>query len=172
MLEKVVVRNSKILTVLGALALAGCDARQAAPKEQLLSPRREAAIGVDVRAFALKVAHDVTEEGPAAWRKHFLESPAFFMAADGNLQFPDSASASAGIQALARTMQHIDLRWGDDIRVDPLGPNLAMIAMPYREAIVTSSGNRVDSAGFFTGVVEFRDGQWRFRDAHWSSAKP
>ncbi len=155
-----------------AVACAACGTRQTdSAKSQPLSARREAAIDVDVRAFALDVARDITAEGPAAWRRHFSESPAFFMAADGNLQFPDSASATAGIQALTRTIQHIDLKWADNLRVDALAPDLALIATPYHETIVTSSGARVDSTGFFTGVTEFRDGRWRFRNAHWSSIR-
>jgi hypothetical protein len=155
-----------------AVACAACGTRQTdSTKSQPLSARREAAIDVDVRAFALDVARDITQEGPAAWRRHFSESPAFFMAADGNLQFPDRASATAGIQALTRTIQHIDLKWSDNLRVDPLAADLALIATPYHEIIVTSSGSRVDSTGFFTGVTEFRDGRWRFRNAHWSSIR-
>jgi hypothetical protein len=154
------------------LGCAACGTRQTdLHQAQFLSARRESAIGVDARAFALDVARDVTALGPAAWRKHFSESPAFFMATDGNLQFPDSASAIAGIEALTRTIQHVDLTWSDDLRVDALGPNMALIASPYHEIIVTSSGRRVDSTGFFTGVAEFRDGRWRFRNAHWSSAR-
>ena len=154
-----------------AFGLCGCAQRSAdASKSLVLSARRESAIVVDARGFAFDVARDVTAEGPAAWRKHFAESPAFFMAADGILEFPDSASATAGIQALARTIQHIDLTWSGDLRVDALGPNMAMIATPYHEIITTNSGTRADSTGFFTGVAEFRDGHWRFRNAHWSSA--
>jgi len=162
-------RNLALLIVLGCAA---CGTPQTDPqKGQFLSARRESAIDVDARAFALDVARDVTALGPAAWRKHFSESPAFFMAADGNLQFPDSASATAGIEALTKTIQHIDLTWRDDLRVDALGPNMALIASPYHEIIVTNSGARIDSTGFFTGVAEFRDGRWRFRNAHWSSAR-
>ena len=162
----------RALVFLSACALASCNSRSAETwQPPPLSARREAAINVDVRAFAIAVAQDVTREGPAAWRKYFSESPAFFMAADGNLQFPDSATATAGIQALTRTIQHIDLKWGDDLRVDPLAPNLAMIAAPYHEVILTTSGSQLDSRGFFTAVVEFRDGQWRFRNLHWSAAK-
>ena len=156
-----------------ACVLTACGPRSADSRQpQPLSARREAAIDVDVRAFAVAVAQDVTRDGPAAWRKYFSESPAFFMAADGQLQFPDGASAAAGIQALTRTIQHIDLKWGDDLRVDPLAPTLAMIAAPYHEVMVTSSGTRLDSRGFFTGLVEFRDGRWLFRNVHWSAAKP
>lgn len=155
-----------------ACGLCACGPREVDPHTpQVLSARRESAIVVDVRGFASDVARDVTAEGPSAWRRHFSDSPAFFMAADGNLQFPDSAAASAGIDALAKTIQHIDLKWGDDLRVDALAPNMALIASPYHEVITTSSGVRLDSTGFFTGVVEFRDGGWRFRNVHWSSAR-
>ena len=171
-LRRLVVRGAPfaLVVVLGCNA---CSRQQTDPRNaQFLSARRESAIGVDARAFAFDVARDVTAEGPAAWRKHFSQSPAFFMAADGNLQFPDSASATVGIEALTKTIKHIDLTWSDDLRVDALGPNMALIASPYHEIIVTSSGARVDSTGFFTGVAEFRDGHWRFRNAHWSSTRP
>jgi hypothetical protein len=159
--------------LVAVLGCAACGRQQTDPHAaQFLSARRESAIDVDARAFALDVARDVTAEGPAAWRKHFSESPAFFMAADGNLQFPDSTSATAGIEALTKTIKHIDLTWSDDLRVDALGPNMALIASPYHEVMVTSSGARVDSTGFFTGVAEFRNGHWRFRNAHWSSSRP
>lgn len=164
--------SRRSLMLLIVLAGGACRTQPEDPrKPRFLSARRESAIDVDARAFAFDVARDVTSQGPSAWRKHFSDSPAFFMAADGNLQFPDSASASAGIDALTKTIQHIDLTWSDDLRVDALSPNMALIASPYHEVITTSSGTRVDTAGFFTGVAEFRDGHWRFRNAHWSSAR-
>jgi hypothetical protein len=131
-----------------------------------------AAVDKDVRAFARVVAQDVSQEGPAAWRRHFADSPAFFMASDGQLAFPNSAAATAGIQAFARTIKTISLEWGDDLRVDPLTPRLAVMAASWREIRVDAAGARVDQAGFFTGVVEYRDGRWQFRDAHWSVAHP
>src|SRR5262245_34951057 len=64
------------------------------------SPVQEFAADVDrsVRAFARTVAHDVTQQGPAAWRRHFVDGPTFFMASEGRLVFPNSASATTGIQ--------------------------------------------------------------------------
>ena len=56
-----------------------------------------------MRAFAQTVARDITSEGPAAWRRHFSDSPSFFMAAEGRLEFPDSAAASRGIQISRRS---------------------------------------------------------------------
>jgi hypothetical protein len=41
---------------------------------------------------------------------YFSDSPSFFIAAEGRLQFPDSAAASRGIQDLTRIIKHIELR--------------------------------------------------------------
>jgi len=131
-----------------------------------------AAVEQSVRAYAQAVAHDITQEGPAAWRRHFADSPSFFMASEGRLVFPNSASATAAIQELARTMKSIELRWGDDLRVDPLTPDLAVVAASWHEVQVSTDGHRVEESGFFTGIAEHRDGRWQFRNVHWSVAGP
>jgi len=131
-----------------------------------------AAVEHAVRAYAQAVARDITQNGPAAWRRHFADSPSFFMASEGRLVFPNSASATAAIQELARTMKSIELRWGDDLRVDPLTPDLAVVAASWHEVQVSTDGRRVEENGFFTGIVEHRDGRWQFRNAHWSVAGP
>jgi len=74
-----------------------------------------------------------------------------------------------GIRDLPRLIQRIELEWGDDLRVDPMAPNLAMMAASYHEVQVSPAGTRVDERGFFTGTAEYRDGRWQFRNAHWSS---
>jgi hypothetical protein len=130
---------------------------------------RAAEIDREVRAFAQTVAHDVSHEGPAAWDRHFSESPAFFMASDGHLVFANRASATAGIQDLVRGIKQIDLQWGSDLRVDPLAPDLAVLAAPYHEILTDAFGNRVDVSGYFTGIAEYNRGRWQLRDAHWSS---
>ena len=133
-----------------------------------LTPASATAVEDGVRSFTRAVAHDVTQDGPAAWRKHFSDGPSFFMAADGLLVFPNSTAATAGIHDLARTFKQIELRWGDDLRVDPLTPDLAVVAASYHEVRVNTAGQRVEESGFFTGVAEYRDGRWQFRNAHWS----
>jgi len=125
-----------------------------------------------VKAFARTVARDITRDGPAAWQRYFADSPAFFMASEGHLVFPDSATATTAIHELARTIRHMELQWGEDLRVDPLAPGLAMVAASWHEVRVDQAGGRVDESGFFTGVAESRNGSWRFRDAHWSVATP
>jgi len=137
-----------------------------------LTPTRAAAVEKDVRAYASAVAHDVTQEGPLAWRRHFSDGPAFFMASEGRLVFPSSASATTGIQDFARTVRHIELAWGDDLRVDALTPELAGIATPWHEIRVDANGHRVDESGYFTAIAEYRGGHWQLRNAHWSVAAP
>jgi len=139
-------------------------------------PRSDAAFSAgvadSVRAFMETVARDVTRDGPAAWRRQFADDAAFFMAAEGRLVFPSAESAANGIDQLTRVIAHIELRWGNDVRVDPLGPGLAMVGASYTEVRADTAGHRVEEAGFFTGLAEHRAAGWRFRDAHWSVVGP
>jgi hypothetical protein len=156
--------------LLVVLCVACSSRHDLSSRSQSLTPARAAAVEKDVRAYASAVAHDVTEQGPSAWRRHFTDSPSFFMASGGQLVFPDSATATKGIQDFARTIQHMELQWGADLRIDPLTPELAVMAAPWHEIRVDTTGNRVDESGFFTAIAEYRDGRWQFRNAHWSEA--
>jgi len=160
--------------LLAAFALAGCGAHPAASREsqQSLTLAQANAVDAGVRAFAQTVAHDVTQDGPLAWEKHFGDSPAFFMAVNGRLAFPDRATATAAMPNIARAFKHIELHWGDDLRVDPLTTNLALVATSWHEVIVDAADHQMDEKGYFTGIAEYRDGQWQFRDAHWSAPLP
>ena len=129
------------------LASSGCErghgSAGAAPPS--LSPATRAAVTDAVRQFAQDVAHDVTREGPAAWGRYFSPSPSFFMASDGRLVFSSAASAARGIDDLTRTIKSIELRWGDDLRVDPLTPDLAaqadyLVAMTRGHLLALASG--------------------------------
>jgi hypothetical protein len=156
--------------LLAAFALAGCSDRAAGSAEpQSLPPARAAAIGESARTFMRTVAHDVTQEGPLAWLEFFDNGPGFFMAVNGQLAFPNAAAAEEGTQNFARTINHIELTWGDDLRVDPLTAELAVVAASWREIQVDKAGRRMEETGYFTGLTEYRDGHWRFRDAHWSA---
>ena len=156
--------------LLAAFGSAGCSARAAASAElQSLTPASAAAIEESARTFMHTVAHDVTQEGPLAWLKFFSTGPEFFMAVNGQLAFPNAAAAKEGTQNFARTHNHIELTWGDDLRIDPLTAELAVVAASWREIQVDKAGHRIETAGYFTGLAEYRDGRWRFRDAHWSA---
>ena len=156
--------------LLAAFSSAGCSARTAGSAElQSLTPANAAAIDESARTFMHTVAHNVTQEGPLAWLKFFNTGPEFFMAVNGQLAFPNAAAAKEGTQNFARTINHIDLTWGDDLRVDPLTAQLAVVAASWREIQVDKAGHRIEEAGYFTALAEYRDGRWRFRDAHWSA---
>lgn len=158
------------LTSVGAVAILAVlvTAAPCTTFGQALTANRAAQITKDVKKFARTVAHDVTEEGPTAWRRHFADTPSFFMASEGRLVFPNSAAATHAIDELSRAIKKIELRWGDDLRVDPLTPNLAVLATTYHETRTNAAGQRAEEDGYFTGIVEYRSGRWQFRDAHWS----
>jgi hypothetical protein len=171
--KELVMRNGQWGPLLLVVVCVACGSRHDLPgMSQSLTPARASAVERDVRAYADAVAHDVTQQGPAAWRTHFADSPSFFMASEGHLVFPDSASATKGIQDFARTINHMELHWGEDLRVDPLTPELAVMAVPWHEIRVDTGGKRVDENGFFTAIAEYRNGHWQFRNAHWSVASP
>jgi hypothetical protein len=153
--------------LLAAILSAGCSSGS-----RPLTSTRAGEVDKEVRVFARDVARGVTREGPAAWRRYFSEGPEFFMAADGRLAFPNGASAMAAIPDLARTIRQIDLQWGEEMRVDPLTPDLAVMAAPYHEVLTGPAGDRVSEEGYFTGTTEYKGGRWQFRNAHWSVVVP
>jgi len=163
-------RKLRIRSLLLAVTLAACvlGAAGASPSN---SPTRDGATSVDqaVRAFMQTVSHSVTQDGPMAWIKYFDASPAFFMAVNGQIAFPNPAAAQEGTRKFAQTIRHIELNWGDDLRVDPLTNEFAVVAVSWREIQLDTTGHSVTETGYFTGLVEYRKGQWQFRNAHWSS---
>ena len=161
------------LTLVSSLVLAGCGLGVDVPLvSSPISAAQKAAVEQEVRQFAALVSRDVTQEGPAAWQKHFADDPAFFMAAEGKLQFPNRQAAREGIEGLTRILPHIELNWGDDLRIDPLTAEFAQVATSWHEVLVDKDGHRMEEAGFFTGLVEKRGRQWQFRNAHWSVVAP
>jgi len=158
-------RVTKPTLILLLLPLCACVSRQT-------NSARLAEVKADVQSFTRAVAENVTREGPSAWGTYFETGPSFFMAVDGHVQFQDGASAQAAIPNLVRAIKKIELQWGDALRVDPLTQEFAVVAAPWHEIVTFANGNRVDSSGYFTAVAENRNGQWQFRDAHWSTAQP
>jgi len=159
--------------LLAGIVFAGCLTSIAGASEpSRLAPEGAAAVDRAVGGFMQTVARSVTQDGPTAWLKYFDSSPAFFMAVNGQLAFPNAVAAQEGTRKFAQTITHIELKWGDDLRVDPLTADLAMVAASWHETMVDVAGHRVDQMGYFTGLAEYREGRWQFRDAHWSSPVP
>jgi hypothetical protein len=155
-----------------SIALVGAVEACSTASGRPLTPLAEAAIRDSVRQFAATVATDISHDGPAAWRRHFATSASFFMASEGQLVFSSSDAATPVIQDRARTITHIELTWGDSVRVDPIAPGLAVLGASYHELRVDTAGQRVDERGYMTGLVEDRMGRWQFRDLHWSVVAP
>lgn len=163
-------RQLQIWSLLAAITFAGsAPCRAGANHSPSITPVEAAAVNRAVRAFMQNVSHSVTHDGPLAWMKYFDASPAFFMAVNGQMAFPNAEVAQSGTRKFAQTIRRIELNWGDDLRVDPLTNDFAMVAVSWREVQVDTSGHSVTEAGYFTGLAEYRDGHWQFRNAHWSA---
>lgn len=152
---------------LGMVFFTGSHARSSLS----ITPARAEAVEQGVRQLMQSAARDVTQQGPLAWLRYFEAGPSFFMAVNGQMAFANESAASDGTKSFARTIQRIELQWGD-LRIDPLTSEFAVVAAPWREITVDHAGRRIEDAGFFTALAEFRDGRWQFRDAHWSSPAP
>jgi len=97
-----------------------------------------------------------------AWQKYFADTPNFFMAVNGQIAFPNGQAAAHAIPEIARQFKHIELRWGDDLRLDVLTENLCAVAVSYTEVIdpqPAAESMRGTHNGYFTGLVENRNGQ-------------
>lgn len=154
--------------LLSALVLCGCHSRTHSLASPALTEQERIEVTGDVRVFALEVAQDVTLRGPGAWAKHFSTAPEFFMASQGMLQFANGTAAAQGIEALTRTLKHIELRFGDDLRVDPLTPDYAVVAASFTEVLTDNADHDTPVSGYFTALAERRGNAWVFRNAHWS----
>jgi hypothetical protein len=163
------IRNS-VLLLTATLSLSCFALRAEAANAATITDAQAAAVSKDVRAFAATVSRGVTQGGPAAWRGYFSESDAFFMVVDGHLAFTNSDAVTRDLPQIAASIVHIELQWGDSLRVDPLTPTLAMLAAPYHEILTDPAGHKVEASGYFTGLAELGPKGWRFRNATWSSA--
>ena len=159
------------LTMVPTLVLAGFGFDVAVDSTAFTEARKEA-VEREVRRFAATVSRDITQQGPAAWEKHFADSPAFFMASEGKLVFPNRQAARQAISELTRTIQHMELTWGEDLRVDPLSAEFAVVASSWHEVQGDKERGQTTEGGFFTGLAERHNGQWQFRNAHWSVIVP
>jgi hypothetical protein len=166
-------RNRRWILVVAALWMTSCQTQRAVPEQgQSMTPAERAAAEESVRGFMARVSQEVTQEGPTAWSKEFENGPSFFMASEGKLVFASGEAAAKAIPGLTQIIKSIALRWENDLRVDVLNPNLAVVGTTYQEVRDSPDGDEITENGYFTGLVEKREGQWRFRDAHWSVVAP
>src|SRR5271165_2331283 len=137
-------RQLRIRFLLVAITCAACvPCGAGASHLYSLTPDEAVAVDRAVRAFMQTVSHSVTQDGPLAWIKYFDASPGFFMAVNGQMVFPNAAAAQEGTRKFAQTIRQIELKWGDDLRVDPLTDGFAIVAVSWREIQVDSAGHSV-----------------------------
>ena len=124
-----------------------------------VTPNEAAGVDQAVGKFMQTVSRSVTQDGPLAWIKFFDASPAFFMAVNGKMEFPSAVAAEDGTRKFAQTISKIELQWANDLRVDPLTNEFAIVAVSWREIQVDTAGHSVTETGYFTGLVEHREGR-------------
>jgi hypothetical protein len=166
-------RRAWVLVVLDVVLMAGCQMQRSS--EALaggLTAADKAAVEESVRGFMGAVAKDVTRDGPTAWGKEFSREPEFFMAVNGAVAFATGEAAAQSLPGVAQMIPKIELQWGKDLRVDALTADLAVVGTSWQEVLSDPQGKTRQDNGYFTGVVQRRNGKWEFRDAHWSSAAP
>lgn len=111
----------------------------------------------------------VSQQGPLAWLRYFENSPQFFMAADGQLVFPNIDSAKNFVtNILTKTYRNIELHWSN-IRVVPVSLQFAILAANFHEDITYSDGKKLSTDGYFTGTAHETTKGWKLQNAHWSS---
>src|ERR1035437_8880150 len=133
-----------------------------------LKPKQASDIQDSVRQMAESIAKNVSHEGPTAWLRYFENTPAFFMASEGQLVFPNNDSAKNFINnILVKSISKIELHWSN-IRIDPFTSKLAGIAAIFHEDITDSAGSKLPHDGYFTGIAHQTSQGWKLHNAHWS----
>src|SRR5260370_41280997 len=119
-LGRSVMRRWPVVGLIAGLALGACDGGRMPEPSRALDAAHAVALTDSVRAFVGTVARGVSRDGPAAWRGYFEDSPAFFMASEGQLVFPTSDSATRAIRLLARRTARTDRCRGRGSGVRPV----------------------------------------------------
>lgn len=109
-------RQLRIPFLLVAIAFIACIPGGGASHPPAVTSGEAHAIDQAVRAFIQTVSDSVTQDGPLAWIKYFDESPAFFMAVNGQMAFPNASAAQEGTRKFSQTIRQIELKWGDSAR--------------------------------------------------------
>ncbi len=125
-----------------------------------------------VSKMAINMAQDISNKGPVAWLDYFENTPGFFMASQGQLVFTDYQSAQKFIlNTLDKEISKISLRW-NNLRVDPLASDLALIGADFHEDLSNISGKIISIDGYFTGMASLSNNRWKLRNLHWSIKEP
>lgn len=137
-----------------------------------LSKRKpDPAVQEGVHQMLDSIARNVTEKGPVAWLDYFENTPDFFMATDGQLDFPNKDTAAIIINnKIVKQIVAIELKW-NNIHIDALSGTLAAIGADFHEDITDTNGNKFPVNGYFTGIAHRSVEGWKLRNLHWSIKK-
>ena len=146
-----------------------CSISSCKNNAESFTPQERSIVQDSVRLMADSIAKDISAKGPVIWLRYFENTPDFFMAADGQLAFPNFDTATNFINhTLIKIMPKIQLRW-TNIRIDPLSTKLASFSAVYHEDITDPAGKTTAYDGYFTGIAHQTSQGWKLRNAHWSS---
>ena len=154
----------KLFALIGTMLFINSCRNNADP----LTKEQSSVVKDSVQQMFESIATAVSHEGPLAWLRYFENSPDFYMAADGQLVFPDNHAATNFLKNIyAKSVSRIELRW-KDIRIDPLTSKTAGVAAIFHEDITDTAGKMSPSDGYFTGIAEQTAQGWQLLNAHWS----
>ena len=114
------------------------------------------------------IPKDLSRKGPIAWLWYFENTPDFFMASNGQLEFPNFYTAKSIINStLIKVISKIELRW-TNIQIEALTHKFANISAIYHEDITDSTGKTIPYDGYFTAIAHQTSEGWKLHNAHWS----
>jgi hypothetical protein len=121
-----------------------------------------------VRQMLDSIAINVSSEGPVAWLHYFENTPEFFMASDGQMNFQNNDSAKDLINnSIIKQINKIGLNW-NNIRIDVLTGTYASIGSEFHEEITYTAGHKSSVNGYFTALAHRSSLGWQLRNLHWS----
>lgn len=96
--------------------------------------------------------------------------PDALVASDGVLS-PSFDAFARQAREFYRTLQEVHLAVWDDMHVEVLSDQLAVLTATFRWSSTDTAGVRTDLKGVWTGVFVRRQGQWRIRMRHESTVR-
>jgi len=149
--------------------LAFCIIVSCKPGHEKFSEAEKTFVKNSVDNLTKNIADDVSKKGPRAWLNYFEDANGFFMANQGKISFEDYRAAKMFIlNNLVKNVRRIKLKW-NNVRVDPLGPDLASMGAGFHEDITDMSGKTISVDGYFTGLAHYDGIKWKLRNLHWST---
>jgi ketosteroid isomerase-like protein len=153
--------RSRLVALRVGIALVPLSALQMGCSEPSFeTPPSTTLAGVASEVEAMTWSFHAADTAMDAERVVNLLWPEYEMLVDG--QRLDYAQVAGGSRDFMAGLAAFHTTWSD-LRVLPLGRDLALASFLFRDSIVTSSGDLIQSQGPTTLLWERRDGEWRMR---------